>query len=113
MKKFLIIALFACSFSFADEITWKDKWAGKDKFQHATIEIAIGTVTGAYFEDKTTAFAVAMLPGIAKEIYDYKHSNKHSASFKDLAADAVGAAVGVYVGNCVIRKQSITCAWQF
>lgn len=113
MKRLFIVMFLASNLSFAGGIVWNDSWAGKDKVQHTAISAAIGAATGMYFEDKTTAFAVAMIPGIAKEIYDYKHSNKHSASFKDLAADALGAAVGVYLGNCVIRARSFSCHYEF
>lgn len=114
MKRIIIAAmLFAATQSHAGRIATGDSWVGADKYQHAAGEAIIGLAAGAYFEDKSTAFAVAMIPGIAKEIYDYRHSDKHSASFKDLAADAVGAAIGVYVGNCIIRHNQILCGWRF
>lgn len=89
-----------------------DEWTGADKAQHVAGSALLGTVAGVAIKDKWTAFALAMVPGVAKEIWDSKHPN-HTASFKDLAADAVGAAIGIYTGNCVIRNQSITCRVEF
>ena len=89
-----------------------DQWTTKDKGEHIAVSAGIGTVSGLVIKDKWTAFGLAMVPGIAKEIWDSQHPN-HTASFKDLAADAVGAAVGVYTGNCVLRAQSITCRMAF
>lgn len=89
-----------------------DKWTGADKAQHVAGSALLGTVAGVAIKDKWTAFALAMVPGVAKEIWDSKQPN-HTASFKDLAADALGAAVGVYVGNCVIVAKSITCRVEF
>ena len=78
-----------------------DCWTGKDKAQHLLISAAFGIASSAVFEDKWTAFGVAMLPGVAKEIWDYNHRQTHSCSAKDLAADAIGAAIGVNAGHWV------------
>ena len=91
----------------------EDKWTGVDKGQHVAVSAGIGTVSGLIVKDKWTAFALSMVPGVLKEMYDAQHPKTHTASFKDLAADAVGAAVGVYTGNCVLRAQSITCRVAF
>jgi uncharacterized protein YfiM (DUF2279 family) len=91
----------------------QDNWTGADKAQHVIGSAVIGTVSGVALNDKWTAFAVSMVPGVLKEVYDAKHPDKHTASVKDLAANAVGAAIGVYMGNCVIRERSITCHMEF
>ena len=49
------------------------------------------------------AFTGALSIGILKEYYDYKHPNKHTASYKDLLWDIGGAYVGAYTKNCTIE----------
>lgn len=113
MKLAAIVMAFAATLAHAGGFNNSDSWTGNDKAQHAYYSAAIGLAAGSMIEDKKTAFFVAMVPGIAKEIYDYHHNDKHSASYKDLAADALGAAVGVYVGNCIIRHNSFVCHYEF
>lgn len=43
------------------------------------------------------AFLTSVGIGVAKEVYDYKHPDKQTASYKDLVADIAGAYVGVYL----------------
>lgn len=44
----------------------------------------------------TNAFLTTVGIGLAKEVYDYKHPEKHTASYKDFVWDVAGAYVGVY-----------------
>lgn len=106
------IAAFAAIVA-SEPVQAEDKWTGADKGQHVAVSAGIGTFSGLVFKDKWTAFALSMVPGVLKEVYDAQHPKTHTASFKDLAADAVGSAIGVYTGNCVIRAQSITCKVEF
>jgi len=88
-------------------------WTGTDKTQHMAVSAAFGGIARAVTPNKLTAFGLAMAPGIAKELYDGRHEGKHTASVKDLAADAVGAAIGVYVGNCTATPRSFVCSVEF
>jgi len=107
------VSVAAVAAIVATEPAKADEWTGADKGLHVMGSAGIGTVAGLVIKDKWAAFAVSMVPGVLKEVYDAKHPDKHTASFKDLAADAVGAAVGVYMGNCVIRDRSVTCRVEF
>lgn len=91
----------------------QDQWTGPDKAKHVAGSAALGAVAGVAVTDKQTAFALAMVPGVAKEVHDATRPGGSGWSWKDLAADALGAAVGVYVGNCVIVAKSITCRVEF
>lgn len=91
--------------------TFADSWTTQDKKEHAIVSAMFGTMAGAAIEDKYVAFGVAMLPGIAKELYDA--TGKGTPSWKDLGADIVGSYVGVVLGNCLIRNNSIRCFWEF
>ena len=88
-------------------------WTGADKTQHMAVSAALGGIARAVTPNKLPAVDLAMAPGIAKEQYSSPHRDKHTASVKDLAADAVGAAIGVYVGNCVATARSLICKMEF
>ena len=78
-----------------------------DKLKHFAVSFALGTASGAYFENKWTAFGVAMIPGLVKEISDSQKSNNHFSG-KDMAANALGAALGVQFGNWIITSRGLT-----
>lgn len=90
-----------------------DEWTGADKTRHMAVSAAFGGIARAVTTNKLAAFGLAMAPGIAKEIYDSQHKDRHTASVKDLAADAVGAAIGVYVGGCIATARSLICKMEF
>lgn len=112
MKKLLIAtAILIANTAHADE------WLGQDKAKHAAVSFALGA--GAQMilpEDKpVAAFALAMMPGIAKELSDSRKGGS-GWSNKDLVADAVGAAMGVYVTRTVqirLGRRSVTVAGTF
>lgn len=79
-----------------------DSYSSPDKLQHVGVSFALGAAAGAVFENKTTAFAAAMLPGLVKEVYDCR-SDTHTGSVKDVVANALGAGLGVYTGNFVVK----------
>lgn len=112
MKKILIAA--ALMFSTAAHA---DEWLGRDKAKHAAVSFALGA--GAQMilpEDKpVAAFALAMMPGIAKELSDSRKGGS-GWSNKDIVADAVGAAMGVYVTRTVqirLGRRSVMVAGTF
>ena len=110
MKNILVIFLLTLSLLPLPSSA-QDSWTGQDKVDHAVVSAMIGGVAGASMDNKYAAFGVAMLPGIAKELYDM--TGRGTPSWKDLAADAAGAAIGVYIGNCWLRKNSIVCHYEF
>lgn len=89
MVKYLILLIPALCVA-------QDSWFGKDKAQHF-----VGSAVLAYslteVMSPSNAFLTSVGIGLAKEIYDYKHPDKHTASYKDLVADIAGAYMGVYV----------------
>ena len=94
-----------------------DDWTGPDKVKHFGVSFALGA--GAQMilpEDKpVAAFAMAMMPGLAKELSDSRKGGS-GFSVKDLAADAAGAALGVYVTRTVqvrFGRRSVTVAGTF
>jgi len=83
-----------------------DDWNGPDKAKHVAVSAVFGTLSAMHFENKWTAFGVAMIPGMAKEIYDSGRANNHFSG-KDLAADALGAALGVQLGHWIVTRNGV------
>lgn len=101
MKKTLSALLLACAFNAHAA----DSMFGADKAKHASVSFILGAGAQAILpEDKPlAAFGLAMMPGVAKELSDSRQGGS-GFSTKDLVADAVGAALGVYVSrNVMIR----------
>lgn len=73
----------------------QDSWTGKDKAQHFLGSAALSYSFSEVMSPES-AFLTSVGIGLAKEVYDYKHPAKHTASYKDFIADVAGAYVGVY-----------------
>lgn len=74
---------------------------GQDKYYHAGCSFVYGIVASTVTDNKNVAFAIAMAPGLAKEIIDSQQKG-NKFSINDLVADAVGAYFGVQVGQLLI-----------
>ncbi len=83
-----------------------DDWNGSDKALHFGLSAVFGTLSGMHFESKWTAFGVAMLPGLLKEIHDDSQAGNRFSG-KDLFADALGAAAGVQLGNWIVTRRGL------
>ncbi len=85
-----------------------DPWLGRDKFRRAGGSFLL-TLSGQYvLTDKTGMSDRAALPlsavaalgiGLTKEILDSQRARYPQFSWRDLAADALGVALGVGVAN--------------
>jgi putative lipoprotein len=92
----LLLALFVTSAQA------QDKWNGPDKAMHLGVSFVLGFAAGNQWPDnKPLAFGVAMIPGVLKEVSD---RGTTGFSGKDLVADAVGAALGVYTAHWLITR---------
>ncbi|KPL07616.1 hypothetical protein AMJ86_03735 [bacterium SM23_57] len=81
----------------------KDSWWSNDKITHAVVGFSLaGFSTGIakYAFDNSREGSVIIgisIPvsfGLFKEWYDWKHPETHQASYKDLVAGFIGAAIG-------------------
>lgn len=104
----VLIALMLCASAHACKDTMQFT---QDKQKHVAVSSAIGAVSRSLIDDNKTAFAVALVPGIAKELHDM--SGNGCASFKDMAYNAIGAAIGVASANWVIRRNFIGYRTEF
>lgn len=98
-----IIGLLACCPSWA-----QDSWSGPDKKLHFAFSAVVGfAAVNQWPDNKPKAFLVAMAPGLLKEIMDAQRGGT-GFSGKDLTADALGAAFGVYTGGWLISRNQGT-----
>jgi uncharacterized protein YfiM (DUF2279 family) len=72
-------------------------WTAADKELHFAGSLAIASSIRVTGRSEGESFTAAVSVGVLKEIYDVtiKPSAKKGASWKDLAADILGAAAGV------------------
>jgi uncharacterized protein YfiM (DUF2279 family) len=81
-----------------------DRWLGRDKFYHFTVSasLAIGSFyvyrEQLHNEEKGSygfSGGLTLSLGALKEYYDAKHPERHQASWKDFAVDALGMTTGL------------------
>lgn len=101
MKHLIAAALALASTAAAAE----DSWTGRDKALHFTGSAAIAGVVTAAAKSESAGFWTSVAVGAAKEARDYKHRDRHTASWKDFAADVAGAYVGAKLGGLTIQPQ--------
>lgn len=65
-----------------------ESWGGKDKWQHAVVGATTGAVFAKAADDWRYGCAAAAAVGLAKEIYDSQHRDRHTPSFRDFAVTA-------------------------
>jgi uncharacterized protein YfiM (DUF2279 family) len=83
-----------------------DEWTGRDKTLHFLGGAAIGAAVTLATDKPLYGIAAGAAVGLAKELYDTQHRDKHTPSTKDFAVTVLGAAVGSYTG-LVIRRNFV------
>lgn len=79
-----------------------DDWTGKDKAQHAQAGALIGGIAAAAAQSPTVGCLMSAGAGLAKEIYDAQHPDKHTASFKDFTITSLAGCLTAKVSGLVI-----------
>jgi uncharacterized protein YfiM (DUF2279 family) len=102
----LITASFCMAVAFGPDHS-KAEPLQMDKVAHASVSLALGSSARLITPDPWKAWALAMAPGLAKEIYDARPGGT-GFSVPDLIADAIGAAVGVKVAGLAISRNRVT-----
>lgn len=97
---------------FLPSLALADEWTGEDKQLHFAVSAGLGVAAYAHTHDRARAFGLAMVPGILKEIAD-SQSDGNRFSSKDLAWDALGAAVGLQAGHWVIGPERVSWVKEF
>lgn len=87
-------------------------WFAKDKQKHFVISAALGSASYAYTQDRGQAFALALLPGLAKELADSQQEG-NQFSGQDMAWNAAGALLGVQLGHWFITPNQIAYSTRF
>lgn len=84
MKKLICATLVFMSATASAQ----DSWTGKDKLYHAIIGGAVGAGVTKATDDWRYGCAAATAVGIAKELYDARHRDRHTPSWRDAAVTA-------------------------
>ena len=78
-------------------------WSYGGYKEHFAVSALFGVVGAAQIfpHEPVKAFAFAMVPGVLKEVVDSRQKGNYFSG-KDLAADALGAAFGVWAGGAML-----------
>jgi uncharacterized protein YfiM (DUF2279 family) len=109
VQKKIIIAAIAALTSMAHA----DEWTGRDKSLHFIAGAAVGAAVTVATERRDYGIAAGVAVGLAKEIYDSQHRDRHTPSVKDFAVTAAGAVVGAYVVGLIVGPRFIGYATTF
>lgn len=85
----------------------RDDWTGSDKAAHFGVSFALGVATSRVSDDTLTAVGLALVPGLAKELYD-STQDCNRFSWKDMAWNTAGAFVGVRTGNWMFGPSGVS-----
>ena len=108
IKLIAACALFAAA-SAASAASAADQWSGSDKPKHIAASAISAVIVESLFAETLSPaqrFGLAMVPGIAKEIFDMRRGGS-GFSGKDLAADALGVGLGMALHGLVIRPNYV------
>jgi uncharacterized protein YfiM (DUF2279 family) len=83
-----------------------DSWTGPDKTLHFAGGAVVGAAVTLATDKPLYGIAAGAAVGLAKELYDSQHRDKHTPSSKDFAVTVAGAVVGSYSG-LIIRRNFI------
>lgn len=96
--------------------TPSDNWGGAREHFVVSGAIGVACATHVYPGEQLKAFGCALVPGLIKETIDStQRGNRFSG--RDMVANAVGAAIGVYTGGLLLsyneRTRTTTVAVNF
>ena len=103
MKKNILTAAIVLLPTFATA----DEWTGKDKTLHFIGGAAVGAAVTIATDRRDYGIAAGAAVGLAKELYDTQHRDKHTPSVKDFVVTVAGAAAGAYVGGLIIKPRFV------
>lgn len=83
-----------------------DSFGTPDKVKHFAVSAALGAAATVATKSDSKAIALALAPGLAKELYDARKGGS-GFSWRDLVADAAGAYLGVKLGGLIIRPRFV------
>lgn len=83
-----------------------DSFSTPDKQKHFAVSAALGAGASAITDSDNAAVALALVPGLAKELYDSR-SGGTGFSWRDMVANAAGAYLGVKLGGLIIRPRFV------
>lgn len=95
---------------FKMSVPTTDHWNGEDKVLHCALSITMAATATVSFNlagldsPALLGFAASMAVGVAKELKDAFTESGSGFSYKDLAADAVGSALGISVASVIISE---------
>lgn len=118
MQKFRMVALsvilgLCMASSVMARCVANDAWTGRDKALHLAAGAAAGSAGTLVFKDPHKGFLLGVGIGLAKEVWDSQHADRHTCSLQDFAVTAAGAAAGAYGTAWLVlpQRQGVVVAY--
>ena len=109
--------IFTIALAVAASGACADEWTGKDKTQHAVVGAAVGAATTLASRDWKHGCAAATAIGVAKEVYDNQHRDRHTPSAKDAVVTALAGCLAAKGTALIIAPKAngvqVSYTWTF
>lgn len=99
----LISVLFVLSSTNANATSEWHEFGRQDRVWHFSVSFAFGAGAATYYSNTWTACGAALIPGIAKEVYD--EFDYGGWDNRDLIADAAGACLGAWMVHSYMKRK--------
>ena len=86
---------------------WRDDWMGRDKAAHFGASLALGVAGPRLTNEPWEAVGLALIPGVAKELYDAGQACNRF-SWKDMGWNVAGAVLGVGGGYWMLGPSGVS-----
>ena len=86
---------------------YHDSWSGSDKAAHFGVSAALGVGASRLTDDTATAVGLALIPGLAKELYD-AGQDCNRFSWRDMGWNVAGAVLGVGGGYWMLGPSGVS-----
>ncbi len=90
----------------------RDDWMGRDKAAHFGASFALGVAGSRLTTEPWEAVGLALIPGVAKELYD-AGQDCNRFSWKDMGWNVAGAVLGVGGGYWMFGPSGVSWRIQF
>ena len=90
----------------------RDDWLGRDKAAHFGASFALGVAGSRLTDQPWGAVGLALIPGVAKELYD-AGQDCNRFSWRDMGWNVAGAALGVGGGYWMFGPSGLSWRIQF
>lgn len=106
-KRLIILTLLATAGPTHACSPGRDDWMGRDKAAHFGASFALGVAGSRLTREPWEAVGLALIPGVAKELYD-AGQDCNRFSWRDMGWNVAGAVLGVGGGYWMFGPSGVS-----